>query len=591
MRGRRLDAVAVHRVAAPRRRDLGRPRKSTYAWLPLPGCPPHARQVVTMIYALFGIFFVAMCLLAFLSAKTWHWLNITALCLIGLLSMFALVLVANYLDWQKRWRTAYERNLKELEEERARGVALKYGDPMKDVQDEPTLVELMGRFNRLVYQRGRVWRRCSRLNIQNNQVQLQVLPDDAAEEGGHGIEQGVTLYAFLEQIPFQGAQPPGDAAAMPNGGQGNARPFLLPGAYVGEFVVRATDAKTVTLEPAMPLDRFQQRHVQAGATWVLYEVMPIDDHYVFATSDEGPGGVVEYVEPNDDVNQPVFGEMDGNMLRQLFAAAFQANFPGVPAGNTVEQLASLYEKDGQPQADPETIDPDNLWFKVKFNSKDRNGNPLKPLNVEVSANPSISDDRRAFDTSGRAIDPRLAGTRQVVLKPGRFGVFRKGFEDRDENGREIIDDDLDDWIEKGICDVIAPIFVRKLTNYRDGFHLIAQERQRIEESIRQTVANTAQWQEAKRNCDTQIAYRSDEKMKLDGEGLEEGQIGELPGFRRDVAAADKLLQELAEQKTSLLEDLSRLYRANAALREQLAAVQRYLREQIDRKTEAAVTLK
>ena len=80
-------------------------------------------------------------------------------------------------------------------------------------------------------------------------------------------------------------------------------------------------------------------------------------------------------------------------------------------------------------------------------------------------------------------------------------------------------------------------------------------------------------------------------MKLDGEGLEEGQIGELPGFRRDVAAADKLLQELAQQKTSLLEDLSRLYRANAALREQLAAVQRYLREQIDRKTEAAVTLK
>ncbi len=540
-----------------------------------------------MIYALFGLFFVITCLLAFLSAKSWNWLHITALFLNGLLVMFALVLVANYMDWQRKWRVAYDRNLADLQEARAVGRTLKYGDPMKDVQEEPTFIELTGRFNRLVYQRGRVWRRCSRRNVQNNQFQIQVVPDNAPANLVHGIAQGVSLYAFLEQVPFAAAG--ADQAAGGMQGQGDQPPFLLPGAYLGEFTVTATDAKTVTLRPSAPLDPYQQQHVRAGATWVLYEVMPVDGHYVFATDESRD--IVEYVEPNDDPEQRIFGPMDPQALTRLFDTAVSVNYPRAAGSwrqKVVQELTALYSEDGKSLTlqEAEGKDPEEIWYKVEF---------LRSYEYRVAPDKevSFSDTRESFNTDGLAIDPRLVrgDSGKVTFKKGQYGIFKKGLEDRDDNDREYVDDDLDDWIEQGICKIVAPVFVRRLNNYRDGFQLIANETQRVQEAIRQVTANTAQWQEAKRHCDSQITYRRDEKMKLDGEGLPEGQIGELAGFRRDVEATDKLLQELTRQKTSLLEELSRLYRANAALREQLAAVQRYLKEQIDQQTEAAVTLR
>ncbi len=540
-----------------------------------------------MIYALFGVLFVASCILAYFSSRTWNWLHVTATFFNCLFGMLALVMLGNYIDWQSKWRTAYQRNVEQLAQERAIGRALKYGDPLRDIQDEPTVTELSGKFNRLVYQRGRVWRWCTPVNAQNNQFQLRLLPENAPQDASHGVAQGIALHAFLEEIPVDRDGDGQEDLVDRNGdGQPESPVLRLPGAYLGEFVVTGTDAQTITLSPTGQLDSIQQGLVKRQATWVLYEVMPVDGHFLFASTESGD--LVEYVEPNDEVQQEVFGHMDDASLRSIFEEAVRRNFPNMPPAQQTQYANLLlgdYLNDGKALT-PETerqAPEEVVWYKVRF---------LKEHSIAVDATtPSISETRNFYDTQGLSLDPRLMRGDTVTFKKGQYGIFKKGSEETDIGGREIVDDDLDDWIEQGICEMITPIYVRPLNSYQDGFHLIAARAQRVEENIRQITINIAQWQESKKYCDTQIVYRRDEKAKLDGDGLPDGQLGELPGFQQDVAAADAVLTALMEQKTTLMEQLSRIYRANAALREQLAAVQRYLKAEIDEKSRAAVTLR
>jgi hypothetical protein len=219
---------------------------------------------------------------------------------------------------------------------------------------------------------------------------------------------------------------------------------------------------------------------------------------------------------------------------------------------------------------------------------------LTPHSIEVDATTSIQGTRSYFDTQGLAVDPRLMRKRKegqkstVTFKKDDIGIFMKGSEDVDEGGSEIIDDDLDDWIEKGICRLITPIYVRQLNSYQEDFQMLADRGQQVEESIRLVTKNIELWRESKQYCDRQIVYRRDEKAKLDGEGLPDARIGELPGFQRDVAELDKLLTALQGQRQTYIDKLSRTYRTNMALREQLALVQKKLKEQIDAQSRAAV---
>ena len=544
-----------------------------------------------LIIALLAVFFLISCVLAYFSAKTWHWLHITAALLTFLAGSFSLIVTANYLEKEKEVRLRFQQLEEQLAQAIEQGRTLKTGDPSKDVQDEPTLTELEGRFNRLIsYQRGRVWRACELKQTPGNQFQLQVIKD--TDDAVHGITNGHTLFAFLEQLPLdRDGDGNGDLMDLDGDGQANEM-ILLPGGYVGEFLVTASDEKTVTIKPSLDLDTFQQDLAKIPVSWVLYEMMPVDGHVMFATSDDD--GRTEYIQPNDIPDQDIFGKMNEAELGKLFLAAANENFPKMKAPQQqpqqqayVNKLLKPYTLDGRGMSvDEERQHPDEVkWYKVIF---------LKPHSIDVDATTSIQGTRSYFDTQGLAVDPRLMRKNKegqkstVTFKKGDIGIFMKGSEDVDVGGSEIIDNDLDDWIDKGICQEITPIYVRQLNSYQEDFQMLADRRQQVDESIRLVSKNIELWRQSKQYCDRQIVYRRDEKAKLDGEGLPDARIGELPGFQRDVAELDKLLTALQGQRKTYIDELTQVYLKNMALREQLALVQKKLKEKIDAQSRAAV---
>ena len=542
-----------------------------------------------VILLVLGALFVAMCVLAFFSARTVNVVQAVMGPIVFLIACFALVEAAAHIHWKGTWRTRYDKALARLESLQQVRRELRYGVPGGAIPPQESVVNLSARFNRLTYQRGRIWRRCQLGNANNNQFQVRVLPPNTPNNIPHGLGQGMLVYAFLEQIPLDlngDGQP--DAFDRDGDGQPDQGPVLLPGAYLGEFAVTGADAQTVVLQPTLPLDAIQKGLIKPDVTWVLYETMPIDDHYVFSES------YPEYVRPSDEAAQPIFGERNEEALRSTFQMAVQANFPAMPDAQRTQYadlLMKPYLQDGMRLTEDQArqLDAELVWYKVEF---------LQQHSVAVDATAaSVSDTRTYFNTQGLAIDPLLMrpGKEPVTFNKGSnqnwIGLFPKGSEEVDEGGQEIVDDDLDDWLEKGICRVITPIYVRPLNGYQDDFTIIAVRQQRVEESSRLIQRNMALLQAAKRECDQQIVFRREEKSKLDGEGLPQGQIGELPGFQRDLQELSKVLTALQQQKQEVLNDLSRLHRANAALREQLAAIQRFLKKDIDRKTAESVTLK
>ncbi len=542
-----------------------------------------------VILLVMGLLFVAMCVMAFFSARTVNVAHAVMGPIVFLIACFALVEAAAHLHWTGKWRVRYDRALAQLESLQKTRRELMYGVPGGAIPPSESVLALSARFNRVTYQRGRIWRWCQLNGVNNNQFRVQVLPDGTPDNIPHGLNKGMLLYAFLEQVPLDlNGDGQEDMVDLNGDGQPDQAPIRLPGAYLGEFAVTSSDARTVTLSPTIPLDALQQRVIKQKATWVLYETMPIDDHFIFADS------FPEYVEPTNDPGQPIFGEYNEESIRKTFQLAVQFNFPAMPEAQRTQYadlLAKPYLRDGKRISEDEArqLGDEFVWYKVEF---------LKQHSVAVDATAaSVSATRSFFNTQGLAIDPLLmrADKEPVTFNKGTqehwIGVFPKGSEQVDEGGQEIIDDDLDDWIEKGICQVITPVYVRPLRGYQDSFTIMAVRAQRIEEESRLVNRNIALLQGAKRECDQQIVFRRDERSKLSGEGLPPGQLGELPGFQRDLKEITALVDALKQQKQEVLADLSRLHRTNAALREQLAAIQRFLRKEIDRKTAESVTLK
>jgi hypothetical protein len=154
----------------------------------------------------------------------------------------------------------------------------------------------------LAYQQG-VWRDCV--------AKVKLLPEDRTAEvtvviGAplpHGIAKGTVLYAF-------------EAADVQKNGH-----------YLGQFVTTAETDKQITLQPAVKLnDREIKKLKDTRGLWILYQLMPQDNHDTFAALSEAelrallPKEVVaEYVKDGKPASQddPPDRVVHGNYVRPL----------------------------------------------------------------------------------------------------------------------------------------------------------------------------------------------------------------------------------------------------------------------------------
>jgi hypothetical protein len=293
----------------------------------------------------------------------------------------------------------------------------------------------------------------------------------------------------------------------------------------------------VTISATIPLDADQiQRIQQGGATWTLYEVMPVDSHEAFAEMDASEKRLVG---------------LSKEALAEYFSNVY--NWPA----ERYDKFLDTFVRFNRDVTDKDS--PDDTWMQVKF---------LKKHTIPVdsdTAHSLLEGEARYFDSSGRAVEARLRRGEDGTVT---FEIGDTGFFDLD-SATSLIDD--------GICEKIKPVYRRQLHDYARFFQETYYRHRELDESILRQKRDTEILVNLKTNVEGQAAAKQMDKDKL---------ASDLVGFTtelKDVTSYVKMLDTEWEKSRVRLSDL---YRRNLELSAELTQLQSQLAEEINRRTAA-----
>ena len=231
-----------------------------------------------------GVLFLAALVIAFFSAKAWHWGHVVLVFLIITMGSVAMMLSAEALHIRQKFQKKANELAGKEEVLKKETYALKYGtrDPeltrdLKSPEEPDDLERLQGvltlssRMRMLTRARGRVWngaKKSSKINPKTGEVTITMPtkgPDGKDESIGN-LDSPMIIYVFEE-----GANNP------------TRRPK-----YLGEFQITRVNSNKVTMSPLLihAWSKNQKKNLAGSkATWALYETMPTDERERFAFSD------------------------------------------------------------------------------------------------------------------------------------------------------------------------------------------------------------------------------------------------------------------------------------------------------------------
>jgi hypothetical protein len=238
------------------------------------------------LYIIIGLV-LASFVIAFFSARTWHWGHVIVVVGIMLATFGFMLLAAETLRINRVYREAIDRKTEQLKAITALNNALRNGTSNPELiaqlrnEQEPAVIipegaESIASLSDLDHQillatrrRGRVWRNVAKAGVDPATGVRVTIPAPTPS----GLNKDTVVYLFEEgpaQLPAADGKPQGKQ-------------------YLGEFRVTEAAGQQALLAPVQPLDPFeQQRLTTSQPPWVIYETMPPDRHAVFAemTEDE-----------------------------------------------------------------------------------------------------------------------------------------------------------------------------------------------------------------------------------------------------------------------------------------------------------------
>lgn len=490
-----------------------------------------------VIYQALGALLVLFFLyLTYMFTKTWRWFHVTCAFFVFGASIALICYAAMSYKTHAAWRTVELKNRLAAEKAQAEFDTLMYGDRSEVVQTVPSIRTQNAKFARMVFDRGRVWRGCTPQGPPqgDGSVAVSTVPPGAADPAAvdNQIEDKMVLYGFTEaDAPPELGLPPGTK---------------IPQFYLGEFTAVSVTNTSVTVRPTLPLDNQQRQRLQAGGqTWTLYETMPIDGHNFFATDPEATPNL------NEDADvSPVFGSMDPDFLGKLIYKS------GGVDDATHQKTLDAYLRDGK-RAAP-TDPPEKTWVKLRFMADHSE-------NVDSDATLGGVEGSQDWFDRGRSEIPLLQRGDVAKFKKGAIGVFPQS--------------DADDLISRGICERIEPIYVRSLNDYEYQFRSTHLQMVQIRQDIERIQRNIDEQTSTNGKTETLIAYRNDEKTKLQQD------LDKFTYERDQITAYHDKLQTVF---TATKAELSRLYKTNFLLSEELRTISEELTREIDRRTAEAV---
>ena len=115
-----------------------------------------------MISLLIGIFLIILFIVTIvLSVSTWRAWHIVAVCLTFLAAVGLVIVGSLSLKTHNTWRSTHAKRTTELAQAEREGLLLEHGDPRLVEPETPSVNDMQHRLNRVLLDRGRVWRRCT----------------------------------------------------------------------------------------------------------------------------------------------------------------------------------------------------------------------------------------------------------------------------------------------------------------------------------------------------------------------------------------------------------------------------------------------
>lgn len=471
--------------------------------------------VIAVLVLLFGIF-------SYLNMATWNVLHVLGAFLTFGAAFAYVVLASAVLRTETSWKRTAEQLTQTLEDQRnkvemlERGLAINDRTGAVQTVDDPTqsVRGAEAELQRVLYDRGRVWRDVQRGAVNNQQIMLQLPPvqvpragaadapadpaaaaNPATPAGTRSLAVGDVIYAF-GQMPH-----PEDPT------------IFVPAYFIGEFVVRTVQGPSVAVEPTTKLDRAQQQVLNLQNPWMVYDKLPVDQHEIFQ-------------------------EMEDAELATLIRGACARL--GLPQPMADEVLASI-TKTGKAAApdDPELAVQSRVVFQQDHE-------------VDVDA---------AADAAGivEEYEPASGLAAATYLKQGGPTQFKKGDQlilptDRDP-GKSLVD--------QGIVTVEEQVYVRPLIDFAYDFLAYKAQVERIQDNAYTLKEDIAMLTKAETIAKDVVAYREQEKTKL-----EEDKAKVV--YEQEQIAQYK--QKLLAYLTETLKENSQLYRTNQTLVDELKRV-------------------
>lgn len=483
---------------------------------------PVSRQVVSvmnpLVYQILGgLLVIGYIVLLVMCWKTWRITHIMCSFLVfgGICTFLAFSSLV--LKTHAAWRSLYVQYEKALEKSEADKLKLLQGDLVEVEQKEESIRSLRAQLTNVVIDRGRIWRECRPVAaVDADTVRVSTVPASlpATEQPKpSGIQPKQILYVFSEKDTSEG--------------------WKVPAAYLGEFTVDEATENEVTLSTTLPLDPDQIQKIQAGgATWALFELMPLDGYEVFAVLD-----------PNENM---LVG-MDKEELKLYVPNEF--NWPP----EKFDKLLDTFYRFNRPtqEGDP----PENTWLQVRF---------LKPHKIQVDSDaeqPTLES--TYFDASGRAVVRTLRRGEEgtVEFEVGDTGVFDQTT--------------ADTLIADGVCEKVKPVYRRLLHDYEHFFHDTFHRHLELDDSIRRATRDRDEMVALKTRAEEQVAFHQGEKDRCQQE---------LAKFQLERTEVTAYAQRLEAGRLQTLQRLSQLYQENYRLAEELKQLQYRLAEQINQRS-------
>ncbi len=407
------------------------------------------------------------------------------------------------------------KNRKSAEEATATTQKLTWGDFGISPDALDAVVPVQGMVRRLTADRGRVWRGASLMQSAAGSHQLEL-----SSEVQQNAAAAVDALAEEPAAAAAAAKPPSSESLPVNtvvygfAEDLNEAGQPIPIFYLGEFVVKESQAGQVKLEPTLPLYADQQQHIDSGAAskWTLYELLPLDSHDTFAA----PGS-----QPSEE---QLFGRMDEETIKSMFA--------NVPAESERQQrIVDAYLRDGQRANDNDASE--RVWVQV---------NVLKEYEWDVdSKEVANATERGYFDALGRSIDSRL--------KIGETGVVKLTPEMK---GKFIVlpQEVATPLIENGTLELVQRVYVRPLIDYEEAFNRHVVRDHEVSESIQLFTRDSQEIEKANQFGLEMISLRQVEKEELQSD---------LSNYQREVALLNDAVAKADAEVATLKAQIQQMY--------------------------------